>query len=284
MYPDDRVTQKPLAEGQKKEKWLPLNGGAIKAIGLVLMVMDHLYQMFINQGVPDWFGWFGRPVAAMFLFLCAEGFHYTHSRKLYILRFLAAFVLMNFVNWALNKFLYVENVVLINNIFGTLFMSAFYMLMIDLFREGVREKRGSRILLALGGIILPVIIGVVLLSLISRGASLNFMGIVLFFLIPSPFTVEGSFFLVAVGVSFYLLRKRRLAQALVPVAAGLFILLASRTESGLPESSQWLMFFAALPVLLYNGRRGRGGKYFFYVFYPAHIYLFYLVAWFLQAR
>jgi hypothetical protein len=284
MYPDDNAARKPPAEGQKKEKRLPLSGGAIKAIGLALMVVDHLHQMFINQGVPGWFSWLGRPVAAMFLFLCAEGFHYTRSRKLYILRFLAAFVLMNFANLALNKFLYVENVVLINNMFGTLFMSVFYMLMIDLFREGLREKMGSRILLALGGIILSLVTGIVLLSLISRGASLNFMGIVLFLLVPSPFTVEGGFFLVAAGVLFYLLRKYRPAQALVPAAAGLFALLAGRTESGLPGSSQWLMLFAALPVLLYNGRRGRGGKYFFYIFYPAHIYLFYLAAWFLQAR
>jgi hypothetical protein len=282
MYSDDNVTQIPVTGGQKKEKRLPLSGGTIKFIGLALMVMDHLHQMFINHGVPDWFSWFGRPVAAMFLFLCAEGFYYTRSKKLYILRFLAAFVLMNFGNWALNRFLYVENVVLINNIFGTLFMSGFYMLMIDMLREGIWEKRGSRILLALGGIILPLIIGITLLSLISRADSPNSLDVALFFLIPSPLTVEGSFFLVAVGVLFYVLRKRRWAQAFVPVAAGIFILLINRTESGLPGSSQWLMFLAALPVLLYNGRRGRGGKYFFYVFYPAHIYLFYLIAWFLR--
>jgi hypothetical protein len=47
---------------------------------------------------------------------------------------------------------------------------------------------------------------------------------------------------------------------------------------------QWLMVFAAIPLFLYNGKRGRGGKYFFYIFYPAHIYLFYVIAWFLNAR
>jgi hypothetical protein len=44
------------------------------------------------------------------------------------------------------------------------------------------------------------------------------------------------------------------------------------------------MVFAALPILLYNGLRGRGDKYFFYAFYPGHIYLLYLIAWFLQSR
>ncbi|MDR1586906.1 MAG: conjugal transfer protein TraX [Treponema sp.] len=277
-FVNDDNSGKTLIEGQKK-KWLLLSGGGVKAIGLILMVMDHLHQMFVNQGIPIWFNWLGRPVAAMFLFLCAEGYYYTHNKKVYILRFLGAFILMNFVNWGLNRLLYVENVALINNVFGTLFMSAFYMLMTDLFRKGVKERKPGRILLAVGGFLLPAAAGFVLVSLLSGGS--NLIAILLFFLIPTPLTVEGSFFLVIVGASFYILRKYRWAQVLVPVAAGLFVLLTSWGESGIPDT-QWLMFTAALPILLYNGQRGRGGKYFFYVFYPAHIYLFYLIAWLLQ--
>jgi hypothetical protein len=40
-----------------------------------------------------------------------------------------------------------------------------------------------------------------------------------------------------------------------------------------------MMLFAAIPILMYNGKRGKGSKYFFYVFYPAHIYILYAVAW-----
>jgi hypothetical protein len=247
------------------------------------MAMDHLHQMFINQGAPGWLNWFGRPVAAMFLFLVAEGYYYTRNKALYLLRFLGAFILMNIANRLFTKFLYLDNVALINNVFGSLFMSAFYMWMADLFRDGIREKKLRRILLAIGGILLPLLFGALLVILISGGGSPSPVLFTLFFLIPTPLTVEGGIFLVVVGVSFYILRNYRWAQALIPVAAGLLELFATWGETGGPDT-QWLMVFAALPILLYSGRRGWGAKYFFYAFYPGHIYLFYLIAWFLQPR
>jgi hypothetical protein len=280
---DKIVTENSMPGGQRARPWLVLDGGAIKIIGVILMVMDHLHQMFINQGAPGWLNWFGRPVAAMFLFLAAEGYYYTRNKALYMLRFLGAFILMNIINQLFTKFLYLENVVLLNNIFGTLFMSAFYMLMADLFREGIKGKKPRRILLAIGGILLPLIIGLVLVLLISGGGVPKSVIFALFFLIPTPLTVEGGMFLVAVGLSFHVLRNYRWAQALVPVAAGLLVLFTALGGNG-GLDAQWLMIFAALPVLLYNGQRGRGGKYFFYAFYPGHIYLFYLIAWFLQPR
>lgn len=37
-------------------------------------------------------------------------------------------------------------------------------------------------------------------------------------------------------------------------------------------------FLAAVPVALYNGKRGMKMKYFFYVFYPLHLFLLYVVS------
>lgn len=35
------------------------------------MFIDHIHQMFVPMGAPDWLDWFGRPVATLF-FLSAS--------------------------------------------------------------------------------------------------------------------------------------------------------------------------------------------------------------------
>ncbi|WP_242972371.1 TraX family protein [Lachnoclostridium edouardi] len=44
------------------------------------------------------------------------------------------------------------------------------------------------------------------------------------------------------------------------------------------QGVQWIMGFAAIPMMLYNGTKGKNMKNFFYIFYPLHIALLYLLA------
>lgn len=39
------------------------------------------------------------------------------------------------------------------------------------------------------------------------------------------------------------------------------------------ENFQWMVIGALPIILLYNGEKGNGRKYFYYLFYPIHIYL-----------
>lgn len=65
----------------------------------------------------------------------------------------------------------------------------------------------------------------------------------------------------------YLLRRRKA----LSMAAGCAVLCVM-SLSELPA------FIAVAPVALYNGRRGLKMKYFFYAFYPVHLFLLYLIA------
>jgi hypothetical protein len=262
-----------------RRTWQILSGTGVKIAGIVLMTMDHLHQMFTAQGAPGWLSWFGRPVATMFIFLCAEGFFYTHDKKRYMLQFLGGSLFMSVMNQILSAAMPMEHIALINNIFGTLFMATYYMWMLDRILGGFREKSPVKIFSAIGGLLLPFIVSFAMILALQNE---NRIAAKILLFIPNPFSVEGGFVLVFMGVVFYILRKYRLAQiALVLVISALSWYSTKDSTLG---GFQWLMVFAVIPMFLYNGKRGRGGKYFFYVFYPAHIYLFYCVAWFLNGR
>ncbi|GHV24448.1 membrane protein [Spirochaetia bacterium] len=211
-----------------------------------------------------------------FRFISAEGFFHTRSRTRYLLRLLIGFELMNIVSTLLTIALPNENVMLIFSMFGSLFFTVLYLILVDMLLGGIREKRPGKVMLALLLMALPLVYGfVTVLGLQSETNTLPPWAIlVLFKFIPNLLAVEGSFLWPLLGVLFCILRKNRFLRIIPLVVFGILFSVLGSIEG--------LVIFAAIPVLLYNGQRGRGSKYFFYIFYPAHIYLFYVVAWFMR--
>ena len=91
-------------------------------------------------------------------------------------------------------------------------------------------------------------------------------------MIPNLFTVEGGIFTVLLGLIFYIFRTNRKIQFLVLIILSFLAFYTNRT------GVQWMMVFAIIPLYFYNGEKGRGDKNFFYIFYPVHIYILYIVA------
>ncbi|MDR2770663.1 MAG: conjugal transfer protein TraX [Clostridiales Family XIII bacterium] len=252
-----------------------LTGSQLKFLGVILMVFDHLHQMFFMFGVPTWFTWIGRLVAPIFLFMCAEGFHYTRNKGRYMLQLFIGFEFMSIVSPLLSGALPNADIVLMNNIFGTMFLCAFYMWLTDMLKGGIKAKKPAKIALAVALAVLSVLAGFALISLLGMPAFLEnphsrqLFALVL--MIPNVFLAEGGFPLVILGLLFYIFREKRPVQMAILVAFGLMTLF-------LTDGAQWMMLFAAIPLLMYNGERGKGNKYFFYIFYPAHIYIFYIIS------
>lgn len=254
------------------------NATNLKLFAVVLMVLDHVHQMFYPLGAPVWLTAPGRMVFPIFLFLAADSFHYTHDRKRYLKRLLVASWSMTVLGVVLGLALPNPKVVLMNNAFATFFIAALYMLLWDRFVDGIKERRVWKAVSAVLLCLVPVVTAAPAMAVGALSSAVELPLPVLralavgSMLLPNVLLVEGGVLMVALGVAFYLLRRWRWAQ----VAALLAVAGVSFAAS--PASNQWMMAFAAVPMLLYNGEKGRGLKNFFYVFYPAHIAVLYIVA------
>lgn len=265
---------------QQAKSWKILDATALKCIAVILMVFDHIHQMYAWNGAPIWLTILGRPVFPLFLFAAAESFHYTSNRKKYLERLLFASWGMTFITTALSMLVPNPDIVLMNNAFSTFFVTGLYMQFWDWFAEGIKQRKIAWIGKSAACCFIPVLcaIPMLLVGTLSADERIPFAVIralaMIAMLIPNILTVEGGFLLVVLGTLFYIFRKNRMIQVFI------LFLLSGAVYIVNHGSIQWMMCGAAVPMLLYNGQRGRGMKYFFYVFYPAHICLLYLIATF----
>lgn len=252
----------------------------IKIVAVVLMFIDHIHEMFVPMGlVPGWLDGFGRPVFPLFLFLAADSFHYTRSRAAYVRRLFIASCCMVILTSVTQRI--VPNsygLALMNNAFGTFLVAALYMWSWDFLKKGVQEKCAKDIAKGVGLALLPVLtmlpmLGLSYLLLSGQTISTAMIQAVsyLVLLFPGILTVEGGAPYVVLGLLFYIFRGKKPVQVAI-------VLLYAVVYQYLGGGIQWCIALAVPLMLLYNGKKGRGMKNFFYIFYPAHIIVLYLLA------
>ena len=256
------------SNGQKK--W-GLSGSTLKLIAVITMLIDHIgaavlarmlrtYDRlpgFITwQGMWDYFPWvfewetlyivyqvmrkIGRIAFPIYCFLLVEGFGKTRNVKKYALR-LGMFSLISEVPFDL-AFNGVIWDISYQNVFFTLFTGLVVMLCCDRIMQkswsaSVAKNAWIRILL-------------VFFSVAAGGCAAEALH-----------TDYGAKGVICIMV-LYLLRNKKPLQ------------LAGGAVSFLWENPAPLAF---LPIACYNGRRGFNLKYIFYIFYPLHLFLLYLL-------
>lgn len=244
------------------------NATQIKFFMAALMVLDHIPH--IHGLVPPlWEGIFHaltRCVGVWFAYGAVEGFLHTRSRLRYNLRLFAWAGIMALGNWVIGQAFQSKGISVSNNIFLTL---AVGVLLLNLLAAPA-EKAG-RIWTVLRW---PV------------GAAVLLLGAVL--------TEGGTVVLPFMLITWFCRGKPKLrnilyllwAALLATSAADILTLYDDWTTrvDMLLFNSDWL-FITVIPVLyLYNGERGKNTpftKYFFYVFYPLHLWLIAAVSCFL---
>ncbi|OQO72449.1 hypothetical protein BH746_12175 [Enterococcus faecalis] len=254
-----------------------LTGFQLKIIGLITMVIDHLAEFFNFLGVPVWFHWIGRITAPIFLFESSEGFVHTSNRKKYMLRLLIGFWGMNFINLILNEYFLVNGDIIANNIFSTLFLGTIYM-------QSIAYLKERKFVASFFWFIIPILIGLIsFIFTMGEMSKIKLVCLQLYTLfLPSLFVTEGGFLMVVLGVLFYIFHGKRRYQVLSLGIISIISAAANGFSDLFSNNYQWMMFFSAIPIIMYNGEKGKGLKSFFYYFYPAHIIVFAIFSFLLR--
>lgn len=239
-----------------------LNGNGIKLLAAVLMVVDHIGMFFFPQAM--WLRCIGRISLPLFAYMLAEGCRYTKNKFNHL-------ALLALVAAVCQIALFVAAHSLYMCILVTFTLSTIIIYSLQHFKR-CAFCGGSplSVFLSAAGFVGTVFLTFVLTNI----REINGM----------PFAVEYGFWgcMLPVFASMFDVREfgdrfpewmKSEYVRLVSFAVGLVILCAFHVSV-----YEWFSLIALIPLALYNGSKGRLNlKYFFYVFYPAHLALFYLI-------
>ncbi len=256
-----------------------LDGFQLKLIALVIMTIDHIYYFGCSlTDMPEIMTLIGRIAAPIFVFFVTEGFVHTHSRGKYLLRLYIGGVLMQIGNLFVNICFPMQNgVIVLNGIFTTMAVIVIYLWWIENMRRAWCEhRRGCAVLyaLAMAALLLSIVPVQMLLPVSPLAVQLATI------FVPSPVWCEGSVLIVLIGIGFYYCRnsKRAIAIFYTVFLCAVLALQCLFSFDWEVVRSVFFMWLALPFILSYNGQRGRGMKYLFYVYYPAHVYILAIAA------
>ncbi len=224
--------------GKTLERIQFLDGTALKLIALASMVFDHVGDNFFPDQV--WMRVIGRIAMPIFAFCIAEGFGHTRDQTKYLLRMLLFGVISEV------PFDLVTSGKLLEFTHQNIMLTFAWAILGLLCCEKVLENRRTKGRCALAGFVLLVFF----LSSLFLGLDYNLLG-------------------VGLVIVYHLLRDK--APLINNAAAVAFHAILRNV------GIYWFGLLGFLPILLYNGRRGKGLKWLFYVFYPGHLLLIWLL-------
>lgn len=263
------------------------------------MVIDHI-GIFIPFA-PIWFRYIGRLSAPIFIFTMVCGFSYTRNKKVYLIRMYLFGLGMAIMDYILNYFNKGDKVT--NNIFVTLFSIVLIIALIE-----YKRKNHRRWIIYLSCFCIWQTISLI----VCYYMDIHYDNLVYLFiaLMGNIFYNEGHFVFVLLGVLLYYQKDSKKNTAIY-YSLFCFIFAFITNTNLIPRfmmrlnyygydvlfnifnfvfpalgfdvigihknSSQWIMIGALPFILLYNGNKGKSIKYFFYVFYPLHILILFIL-------
>lgn len=220
----------------------------LKIIACISMFCDHIGDAFI--GKLTFLNYIGRLAFPLFCFQIVQGYIHTHDIKKYILR-LSLFALISQIPFMLFYHIVFDSFAI--NVIFTLLFGLFTILIYDKYNKSV----GACFCLLLG-------------------------------IIAQVCQFDYGFFGVFIIFIFYVLRNKKTAMSLVFALAVLIrysipllqygLSLSYLFSNGKYSMMVYSTIFSIVPILFYNGKKGKDAKYLFYIFYPVHLLILSIIS------
>lgn len=236
---------------------MQLTGNQLKVIALVSMTLDHIGVIFFPGAVV--LRILGRLAFPIFAYMIAEGCFYTHDRKRYLLGIVGLGLLCQVAYWIAAESL--EQSIL----------TSFALSIITIYALDAAWKRRDLYGFA-------ALIGALALDFVACLV----LPVVLF---SFYFSIDYGFFGVMIAPLCYLPRlvcpegPVRYRWTLAACALGLALTSVELTMGVGVGAIQWFSLATLALLAFYRGKRGTWHmKYLFYIYYPAHLAVLYLIA------
>ena len=214
-----------------------IDGTTLKIIAMICMVFDHLGDNIFLS--QTWMRIIGRIALPLFAFCISEGYIHTKDKKRYLKRLLLFSIISEIpFNLLLNgSIFYLEH----QNVILTFSIAVLSLIIFDKITSN--KKKISYVF----GTIIVLLFAVI--SLILK-TDYNLFAVLLVF-IYYVFNSKGNNVRNIIGTVYQLLLRN----------VGIYIYGA----------------LSCIPIFLYNGKKGKGIKWLFYIFYPGHMLIIYLI-------
>lgn len=252
---EEQVAGIPVKQG--------LSAETLKTIAILAMVIDHAALLISADSYAPLVAcmhFIGRITGPLMFFFIVEGYHHTRDAGRYTKR-LALFALIS----------YFPFVLFINNglptaVFGWLRFNVIYTLLLGLLALRARHE------------------------VKNPAASICLVGLCLFASIFGDWSYIGVTAILLFDLLRGSLTNQRIGFCLLALLVDVLPLLGAVLTGQAKQDARDYLLYAGislgmlLPMLLlgrYTGQRGQGNKWLFYIFYPAHLLILFLIAtWF----
>lgn len=265
----------------------------LKIIALICMTIDHIgaygFEIPIIGQYYSFFRSIGRLAAPIFLFVLCESIRHTKSKKHFLLRLYLTGVAVGIFFTIFNLLFgsqvgyYTYSNTLFTFMYVVLFVQCLETAKLTVRKRDLHHCKNLAFLLLL--LTLPSLMYSLSIQCVSTNMPSEYRLLLhsaILSIFPSVLHIDYGFTFVILGALIYFAKTKKKQCATLGLFCCVCIIganiarqnpelyVGSSFASTFFDFRQCLMIFSLIPIALYNGTKGRGGKIAFYLYYPIH--------------